>query len=288
MIDAIIDALIDSLKVFGVVFIVYVIISFLETKIVGLFAKERKLSPLYGSLVGLVPQCGVSVVAADLFNKKRISLGALIAVFVACSDEAVPIMLADATKFKIVVPFLLVKFVLGFVIGSVVDLLYRRKTKEEVNVPDYDEPVSCVGCCGHEINGEEGGIKKHLLHPLIHSLKIFVYVLIVNIIFSALIYYIGEETLIAFLNRNEYAAPFFASLIGLIPNCAASVVIGELYLLDGLSFGATLAGLIANAGLGLVVLLKNKNNFKTNAAIILILLLSANICGYIAAFIGGF
>lgn len=292
MLDALLDALLDSVKVLAVVIVIYVLLSFIEDKIARLFENHKKLSPLYGSLVGLVPQCGVSVVAADLYLNEHITMGTVVAVFIACSDEALPIMLTEPTKIKMLIPFILLKFIIGFVIGFVVDLIFH---KEKEVVDHHEDPSGHhsdeihIGCCGHEVDHtSDNSWKKHLLHPLIHSLKIFAYVLAVNLLFSLLIYYIGEDSLMSFLQQNRYIAPFLASLIGLIPNCASSVIITELFLLDGIGFGACLSGLIVNAGLGLMILLKDKKHWKDTLIIITILLVTANLAGYITCLIIGF
>ena len=123
---------------------------------------------------------------------------------------------------------------------------------------------------------------------MIHSLKIFAYIFIITFIFGTIVYYVKEENIIAFIDSNKYFAPIYSSLIGLIPNCVSSVLISEMYLANQISFGSALAGLIANAGLGILVLLKNKKAIKKTLIIILILLLTALICGYIINIIFGF
>ena len=127
-----------------------------------------------------------------------------------------------------------------------------------------------------------------MLHPLIHSLKIFVYVLIINILFGTIIYIIGEDTLVKFLQTNKYIAPLLTTLIGVIPNCAASVIITEVYLLNGISFGACLSGLVMNAGLGLVFLFKKKEAIKENFIILGVMIATSLILGYATCLIMGF
>lgn len=126
------------------------------------------------------------------------------------------------------------------------------------------------------------------MHPLIHSLKIFAYVFVINMIFGMLIYYVGEDNIASFINQNKYWSPLFTCLVGLIPNCASSVIITNMYLLDEISFGATLSGLIVNAGLGIMVLLKNKNAIKDTLIIIGILLFVGLLAGYGFCLIFGF
>ncbi len=276
MIDTLLDALIDSLKVFGFALILYIIFSFVEEKITILLEKHKKASPVLGSLCGLIPQCGTSVVASDLYLKNHISMGTLVAVFFSCSDEALPILLSDHTKALSVIPLLLIKLIVGFLLGYFVDLFIKRDLKEEPITLEH------IGCCHHHIDNDDNKLKEHLIHPLIHSLKIFLYVLVVNSVFGLIIYYIGgEDVLASFLLQNKYLTPLFSTIIGIIPNCASSVLVSELYLLNGIPFAALVSGLCMNAGLGFVYLLKNKKNFKDVLIMFSILFISSLVTGYI-------
>lgn len=278
MLDVLLDALFDSLKVLAIAFILYVLLSFFENKLVSLLEKHKKLSPLFGSTVGLIPQCGLSVVASDLYIKEKISLGTIFAVFFACSDEALPILFSSKEGLIYALPLLGIKFIGGFLIGFLIDTIYRKTLNNEEG-----EHSHLKGCCGHELHEEENESKlhEHLLHPLIHSLKIFLYVLIVNVIFGIIVYYIGEENIINFLSKSKYLTPLFCAIIGLIPNCASSVLITELFILGGIPFGALFSGLAVNAGLGLVYLLKNKKTLKSVLILESILIVSSIIFGYL-------
>lgn len=286
----------ESLKVFVVALILYFIISFVEERIARGLGKKNRFSPLIASALGLVPQCGFSVVASDLYVKRHITMGTLIALFLACSDEALPILLSQATKENVLSIILIVvlKFVIGFVTGFVVDLLLT-KHKHEVHEhlehchKSFEEEVH-IGCCSHPIEGgdENSKVYKHILHPLVHSLKIFAYVLGITLLFNTLIHYLGEENINEFLQTNKYLAPLISSLIGVIPNCAASVAITNVYLLGGLSFGACISGLCMNAGLGLVFLFKRKTNIKNSFTILGIMFGVSLFVGYLICFISGF
>lgn len=286
----------ESILVFVVALVLYFIISFLEEKIAQGLAKKNRFSPLIASGLGLVPQCGLSIVASDLYVKKHITMGTIIALFLACSDEAIPILLSHPSDKTIVSVglIILIKFVVGFITGYLVDFFLTRN-KHEVHEhlehchKSFEEEVH-IGCCSHPIEGvsEETKIYKHLLHPLVHSLKIFAYVLTINFIFSLIIHYVGQENLEAFLQSNKYFAPIFASLIGVIPNCAASVVITNVYLLDYLSLGACISGLCMNAGLGLLFLFKRKHDLKDSFTILGIMFGVSIFVGYIICLITGF
>lgn len=294
MLEVLLDVIIDSLKVFGVTFIIYIILSFFEVKIAKGLEKKNRFSPLIGSALGIVPQCGLSVVATDMYQKEHITMGTLLAVFISCSDEALPILLSSGEKALSVLPIILIKLVLGFVVGYSIDKLYHKSTK---SVDDHieechhhlEEEVH-IGCCNHHIENdkESSVLYNHFFHPLLHSAKLFIYVFLINLIFGSVIFYIGEETLEAFLTANKYLSPLLSTIIGVIPNCAASVIVTKVYLLNGISFGACVAGLIMNAGLGLLYLFRKKEHIKNNLLILGIMLLVSISVGYILCLILGF
>ncbi len=275
-------ALIDSLKVFILVFVLYFALSFVENYISKKLSSNNKVSPFFGSLLGLIPQCGISVAASDLYIKRKITVGTLVAVFLACSDEAIFILLASE-KFLTVFPLLFIKLVVGFISGMMIDSFILRKQKLK---KDNEEVVSCAH--HHEHHHHDSKLKHNFKHTLLHSIEILIYVFIVNFIFGLLIELLGEAKLIIFLQNNKYLAPLFSSIIGVIPNCASSVVLSELYIINGLSFGALLSGLLMNAGLGLVYLFKKKENLKMNINIIIIMFIISLIIGYLTCLINGF
>lgn len=275
-------ALIDSLKVFILVFVLYFALSFVENYISKKLSSNNKVSPFFGSLLGLIPQCGISVAASDLYIKRKITVGTLVAVFLACSDEAIFILLASE-KFLTVFPLLFIKLVVGFISGMMIDSFILRKQKLK---KDNEEVVSCAH--HHEHHHHDSKLKHNFKHTLLHSIEILIYVFIVNFIFGLLIELLGEAKLIIFLQNSKYLAPLFSSIIGVIPNCASSVVLSELYIINGLSFGALLSGLLMNAGLGLVYLFKKKENLKMNINIIVIMFIISLIIGYLTCLINGF
>lgn len=275
-------ALIDSLKVFILVFILYFALSFVENYISKKLSSNNKVSPFFGSLLGLIPQCGISVAASDLYIKRKITVGTLVAVFLACSDEAIFILLASE-KFLTVFPLLFIKLVVGFISGMMIDSFILRKQKLK---KDNEEVVSCAH--HHEHHHHDSKLKHNFKHTLLHSIEILIYVFIVNFIFGLLIELLGEAKLIIFLQNNKYLAPLFSSIIGVIPNCASSVVLSELYIINGLSFGALLSGLLMNAGLGLVYLFKKKENLKMNINVVVIMFIISLIIGYLTCLINGF
>lgn len=296
--DWFIDALIDSLKLLPFLFIAYIVIELAEV----LMSKKAKSGQTYkgkwgaviGASFGMIPQCGFSVVASDLFSKRKITIGTLIAIFIATSDEALPILFSEIGEpyvWLTILELVATKFAVGLVFGLVIDFIFRKQNAQKLacqiaednSEEDHDHEEDHIkGCCGHNL--EEDKIhpaKQYLLHPLIHTLKIFAYIFVVNVIFSALIYYVGEEPITNFLLNAKYFAPLFAILIGLIPNCASSVILTNLLLIGGLTFSAAIAGLIVNAGIAYLVLFKQNKNVKENLTIVGLVSLIALLTGYV-------
>ena len=281
--DKLLDALKDSVLVFAFVFLFHVILSFIETPVSNFLVKRKKTAPIFGALFGLIPQCGTSVVAAELYIKKLITFGTLIAVFLACSDEALLMLLgAWNEKTLAIFPLIGLKLAAGILFGFLIDLVIARHQKLE-EVDHIDERHEC-----HEHHHENTPIHAHLVHPLIHALKIFIYVFIINLALNLLIAWVGEESFANFMISNRYLAPLFTSIIGLIPNCASSVLITELYLSGTLSFGALFAGLLVNSGLGVMILVKEYKNIKKTLLILGVCFTIAVALGYLTCLVSGF
>ena len=281
--DILLDSLKDSVLIFAFVFLFHVILSFIETPVSNFLVKRKKTAPIFGALFGLIPQCGTSVVAADLYIKKLITFGTLIAVFLACSDEALLVLLgAWNEKSLAIFPLIGLKLAAGILFGFLIDLVIARHQKLE-EVDHIDEKHEC-----HEHHHENTPIHAHLVHPLIHALKIFIYVFIINLALGLLIGWVGEENFANFMISNRYLAPLFASIIGLIPNCASSVLITELYLSGTLSFGALFAGLLVNSGLGVMILIKEYKNIKKTLLILGVCFAIAVSLGYLTCLVSGF
>lgn len=280
--DIILDSLKDSALVFAFVFIVHVLIALIDDKLTNFLIKRKRLAPLFGSLFGLIPQCGTSVMGAELYIKKYITLGTLIAIFLSCSDEAfIAILTSGSEKTIMILPLIGLKFAIGFAVGITIDFLYRKQ--EVVEVDHVEEEHEC-----HKHHHENTKFHRFFIHPLIHSLEIFAYVLVINLVIGFIIGIVGEENFSNFMLSNKYLTPLLASVIGLIPNCASSLLITELFLDNSISFGALLAGLLVNAGLGMMLLLKNKKTAKNVVLVIGVCFLVAVISGYICCFIAGF
>lgn len=254
------DSLLDTLKVFPLILLIYILIEFLEHR--TSFSENHKLlqgkmAPLLGTVTGIIPQCGFSVMAAKLYDRGFIRTGTLLAVFLATSDEALIVLIVDPVGAAAVAPLVALKVVVGLAVGYAVNFLVR----DELAVPAPPEDIHGYSC-GREHEGKSK-LKVYFVEPLLHSLKIALYIFVVTLIFG----YILEDNRDAILSSfvgGPYIEPFITSAIGLIPNCASSAVISQAYCEGGIYFGSMAAGLCCNAGLGFVVLLKNTKKIKRN------------------------
>lgn len=290
--DVVLDALLDTLKLMPLLLAVHIVIEVFEHKTASKIQMNRVLksrwAPLVGTGVGVIPQCGFSVVATNLYARRSIRLGTLLAVYIATSDEAVPILLSNPSAAVKLLPLLGIKIVLALLVGYTVNLFVGRRPEPTVLPEPTDAPA--VGCHHHVVGEQEETARKnfftkYLLHPLLHTLTIALFILIVNFFFGTAIYYIGEERLIAFMSNVKYLQPVLAALIGLIPNCASSVAITQLYALGGLGLGGAVAGLSVNAGLGYAVLFKENRNIRENLAIMIGLFVVAVAVGELVALV---
>lgn len=250
MIDVLLDTAIDALKTLPFLFVAYLVIEFVEHRAAEKFAlwltKFGKAGSFVGALLGVVPQCGFSVVAANLYANRIITGGTLLAVFLSTSDEAIPVLLSHPESAGRILPLILSKVLLATVAGLVLDCSGVLKTSEADSEAVVEEHSHCH-TEGHN------GILKSALH---HTLETFLFLVLVMLVLNFVIYFIGEETLGRFLMSGSVFQPLLAGLVGLIPNCAASVVIAELFAQGALSFGSAVAGLSAGSGLGLLVLFR--------------------------------
>ncbi|MBO7573495.1 MAG: arsenic efflux protein [Bacilli bacterium] len=280
--DILLDSLKDSLIIFAFVFLFHVILSFIETPVSNFLVKRKKVSPIFGSLFGLIPQCGTSVVAAELYVKRYITLGTIIAVFLSCSDEALLTLISNwSEKSLAIFPLIGLKLATGILIGMLVDLVIRHQHVDEVD--HIEEEKEC-----HTHHHENTPAHAHLIHPLIHAIKVFVCVFVINVALGSIIEAVGPEKFESFMLTNRYLTPLFSSIIGLIPNCASSLLITELYVKGSLSFGALFAGLLVNSGLGVMVLLKERRSWKNTLFIIFFCFVVAIALGYLTCLVNGF
>lgn len=279
--ELVMDALVDSAKMIPFLLVMYFIVECFERKFGGniehRLEKTAKAGPVLGALFGCVPQCGFSVVAASLYSRRIITLGTLLAVILSTSDEAIPVLLAAPDQTKTVLLLLGAKFVIALVAGALIDLLPRQRNPEPSSATPAAESGH-KGCCCHHVS-EKTGYRQLLVHPLVHTAKIFTFIFLVTLGLNGLMAWVGEENIGKLLLRHSLFQPLLAALVGLIPNCAASVAIAGLYLQGGLSFGSTLAGLCCSGGLGLLVLARENRNIKDTLRVIVLLVAISTIVG---------
>lgn len=280
MLDILKETIIDGVKLLPFLFITYLVMEFIEhktkEKTKETIKKSGKYAPLIGSVLGVFPQCGFSVSATNLYAARVISLGTLISVYLSTSDEMLPIFLSEAvpgvTIFKILGIKLLVGMIAGFLIDSVIKL--KKKDMEDEKIVDLCEKEHCH--CEH-------GIVKSALK---HTLNIFIFILLITLVINVAIYFIGEETIKGFLQDRPILGPIIAGGIGLIPNCASSVIITQMYLENMISVATMISGLLVGAGVGLAVLFKINKGIKENIKIVSLLYCIGVAFGIIIELIG--
>ncbi len=283
--EIVLDAFLDTLKVFPFLVVIYILIEFIEQK--TSFTRNHKilqgnLAPLIGSATGLVPQCGFSVMAAKLYDKGLIRTGTFLAVLLSTSDEALIILLSSGQNAMYVMPVIVIKLIIGVGVGYLVNFIFTAEKLQEAG-PEEIHAYSC----GREHEGKSD-FKVFFLNPLLHSLLIAFYLLVVNLIFGFIIEAVGEDKIASSLMiGGAYWQPFITALIGLIPNCASSVVITQVFIDKGILFGSCIAGLCANAGLGLVVLFRNTKKIKRNIVFVITLYLISAVAGLVVNCIAG-
>lgn len=258
--DVIIDTLSDSLKLLPFLFVTYLLMEYVEHKAGDRFEnalhKAGKVGPLFGGLIGIVPQCGFSAAASNLYAGRIISLGTLFAVYLSTSDEMLPILVSERLDISMIIKILAVKAIIGIIIGFIVDIVLRMRGKEHEKGDPESLGEKRHGCC----EGDEGIFKP----ALAHTLQVFFFIIVISFVINLIVDYVGLETLHSGVMGKPVIGALIAALIGLIPNCAASVAITQLYLEGVISLGSMMAGLLTGAGVGLLVLFRVNKHLKEN------------------------
>ena len=261
--EIILDTIIDSLKLIPFLLVAFLIIELLEHKLndktKNIITKSKKVGPIIGSLLGVIPQCGFSVMATNLYITRIITLGTLISIYLSTSDEMLIIMISEKVEISLILKILLIKIFFGIVYGLIIDKIINKKKKEKETNYELCDEEHCD--CNHSI----------LLSAIKHTLHITLFIFIITLIINTIFTLLGDNYLSKILLNNSILSPFITSLIGLIPNCAASVILTELYLNSSISLGALIGGLLTSSGSSLLVLIKNNKNKKENLSIILLL-----------------
>lgn len=268
-----IDELFEILPLLFIIFILVELIEYFYLDKLKKFAlKAKNVAPVILSALAIFPQCGFSIVGAILYIKGYITKGALLAVFISTSDEAIPVLLAEPSQFGTVSSLLLIKFSVGVIFGYLIDYLLPTK-KFTPKALDFEEEK---GCCEHDLEGKNK--IELVVHPIVHTFNISIFIFLITFILNvALLKFGGAQALGERLLGNSALQCIFASIFGLIPNCAISVAFALLYIKGAISFASTLSGLCASGGLGIWVLIR-KNKKKDSLLIIgLLFLISAGV-----------
>lgn len=288
VLDILLDAAIDTLRLIPFLFLTYWAMEALEHK-AGDRAKDaiRKAGaagPLVGAVLGVFPQCGFSAASATLYAGRVVTLGTLIAVFLSTSDEMLPIFIAEQVDPLLIAKILGTKVVIGMIMGFAIDALMRALRRRDPNRDASDLHIHEL--CEHEgcdCHSGHGGILKSALK---HTVQVSVFIFLITLAINGIIEFIGEEAVAEFLSANSVLSVFAAGLVGLIPNCAASVVITQLFLEGALGAGAMMAGLLVSAGVGLLVLFRTNRRPKENLIILAVLYAIGVFWGLIIALAG--
>ena len=262
MLDILLDAGLDSVKMLPFLYLAYLLIEWIErtrgSRIEALLAEGSRWGAAVGALLGTIPQCGFSAMAASLYGSGVITLGTLMAVFIATSDEAIPMLLAVPERWPELAMLILIKLCIALAVGLLLDLVVTRLLPAPLR-GGFTGKAAAVDC--HEEHEESSSI---FMAALRHTLEIFVFILLFSFIISLLFEGFGEEPITAALSGMGIFQPMLTALVGLVPNCAVSVLLAQLYVQGAISFGSLFAGLTAGAGVGLAVLWRVNPSWKQN------------------------
>ena len=271
------DSIIDTLKLLPFLFITYLIMEYIEHKMNDkskkTIKKAGKFGPIVGGIVGIIPQCGFSASATSLYATRVISLGTLIAVYLSTSDEMIPIFISESVPIYVILKIIGIKLVIGIIFGCLIDFCLNLKNKGKIEKQKIED------MCEHDhCHCDQKGIVKSAVK---HTFNITIYIFIVTLMISSCVYFIGEDNISEFIGNNVFLGPILVSLIGLIPNCAASVIITNLYLQNIINMPCLISGLLTSAGVGLIILFKSNKNLKENISIVGLLYAIGMISGII-------
>ena len=259
MYDIILDTLMDGIRLLPFLFVTYLVMEYIEHKMSAgarrVVQTSGKFGPLIGSIAGIFPQCGFSAAAASLYAGRVITRGTLIAIFLSTSDEMLPVFISRQVPVRVILSVLGMKVVIGMAAGFLVDLLFSVVKKQ----PEQEMDIHHM--CEHDHCHCEDGILKS---ALVHTAQIFFFIILVSFILNLVIDGVGEESLTEIILNQPLIGSLLSGAVGLIPNCAASVVITQLYLDGAMSLGAMMSGLLVGAGVGLIVLFRTTDSLKEN------------------------
>ena len=294
MLEIIQETFWETLGMMPLLLAIYIGIELAEYKFGDNIISKVKISgpagPLLGAIAGIFPQCGFSVIATALYTQRLLTAGTLLAVYISTSDEALPLILSQPEKAGIILPLLLTKFTIAIISGYAIDFAFKKSNKKVfAHIADYsrgkddknhhhETALEKQACCGHNANAASKKFRPSeiLLHPIIHTAKILIFIFAVSLAINVCIGQYNLQEISNIFNSNLILAPILAALVGLVPTCAASVAITEMYLKGLISYGAVISGLCASAGLGILVLVKEEKN-RINVVRIIAMLIGISI-----------
>lgn len=260
--EVLLDTLLDAIKIIPFLFVTFLLMEYIEhgftKKGKEKIKKAGNLGPFFGSLLGAVPQCGFSVMATNLYATRIVTLGTLISIYLSTSDEMLPILISQKCSFSIIIKILLIKVLIGMLAGFIIDFIIRKKTKSS----NYEIKKFCDE---EHCDCEHGIIKSSIKH----TFNILIFIIVITLLLNLGFYYFGNDSIEKLFLKDSFFSPFISSLIGLIPNCGASVILTELYLNNVISFASVIAGLLTGSGVALLVLFKINKTVKENVKILL-------------------
>ena len=282
MLDVILDTLVDGVKLITFLFLTYLAMEYIEHKTTAktknTIKKSGKLGPLVGGILGAFPQCGFSTAGSNLYAGRVITLGTLISIYLSTSDEMLPVFLSEKVPMTTILSMIAVKAVIGMVAGFIIDFVIRiRKSSQE---QDFTSKIGHM--CDHDHCHCDKSIVKSALN---HTLTIFAFILVISFLLNTAVFFVGEDSIAGIILDRPVLGSILSGIVGLIPNCAASVVITQLYVEGVISIGATMSGLLVGAGAGLIVLFKENRDIKENIKIVALLYAIGVACGIIIDFI---
>ena len=276
--DCILEGIIDTLKLLPFLFIVFLLLEYIEHKLSKksekILLKHRNKGPIIGAILGGLPQCGFGAMASNLFSARIITIGTLIAIFLSTSDEMLPIMISKKVNIIVILSIILFKVIVGIIVGLIVDFIYKSKDDKHNHIHDL--------CDGENCHCDDDNIFKS---SIIHTLKTAFFILLASLLINIIIFIIGEDTLSNLLQKNNILVYFISSLIGLIPNCASSVVITEVFLSNLIPIGVAISGLLTGSGIGILLLFKSNKNIKENFIVLGIIYFVGVFVGMLVDFI---
>ena len=272
--EVLLDTLLDAIKIIPFLFVTFLLMEYIEhgftKKGKEKIKKAGNLGPFFGSLLGAVPQCGFSVMATNLYATRIVTLGTLISIYLSTSDEMLPILISQRCSFSVIIKILLIKVLIGMLAGFIIDFIIRKKTKSS----NYEIKKFCDE---EHCDCEHGIIKSSIKH----TFNILIFIIVITLLLNLGFYYFGNDSIEKLFLKDSFFSPFISSLIGLIPNCGASVILTELYLNNVISFASVIAGLLTGSGVALLVLFKINKNVKENVKILLTLYFIGALSGVI-------